>query len=100
MELIKHAAVKAEDGQIFIGKHHADCFHKGFSIKYKMSKKSEDQGFMTSEGRFVGRVEGAEIAFASGQINEPTKKLFSEDLWCPTYNGKHNYDEVKGYVEK
>jgi hypothetical protein len=43
----------------------------------------EEQGFMTSHGRFVGRVLAGEIALASGQIqalNWPPN-LFSEDLW-------------------
>lgn len=50
------------------------------------------QGFLTSDGRFVGRREAREIADAAGQIMEsefvdgiPRKRshpeLFSEDLW-------------------
>ena len=43
----------------------------------------KDQGFLTSTGRYVGRVEAAEIAVSSGQVNELTAppRLFSEDLW-------------------
>ena len=46
----------------------------------------EDQGFLTSTGRYVGREEGLKIAVASGQqmIDHPSrndKELFSEDLW-------------------
>jgi hypothetical protein len=46
----------------------------------------EDQGFITSTGRFVGREEGLSIALASGQpmIDHPSRHdrlLFSEDLW-------------------
>lgn len=46
----------------------------------------EDQGFLTSTGRFVGREEGLQIAVASGQpmIDHPSRHstwLFSEDLW-------------------
>lgn len=104
LEVIKHAAVKSEDGWIFIGKHHADCFHKGFNLSVKMSKKPEDQGFVTSLGRFLGRHEAYNIAMANSQIQErgvkPHKILFSEDLWCPAYEGKYDYDEVKGYVVK
>lgn len=96
-EEIKHAAVKSEDGWIFIGKCHADCFHKAHNINVKMSKKAEDQGFVTSMGRFVQRGEAAKIAFDNGQIVKGTKLLFSEDLWCPSYNGQFDYDEIKGY---
>jgi len=40
------------------------------------------QGFITSTGRFVGRVEAKEIAIASGQITESEySQLYSEDLW-------------------
>lgn len=41
------------------------------------------QGFIESSGRFVGRIEGALVALASGQI-EALKwppNLYSEDLW-------------------
>ncbi len=43
----------------------------------------EEQGFMTSRGRFVGREEGGRIALAAGQT--PALRwgvdLYSEDLW-------------------
>lgn len=46
----------------------------------------EEQGFLTSEGQFVGRVAGLAIAKASGQYGATRKpsgldELFSEDLW-------------------
>lgn len=46
----------------------------------------DDQGFLTSTGRFVGREEALKIALASGQpmIDHPARHqrlLFSEDLW-------------------
>lgn len=44
------------------------------------------QGFMTSENRFVDRLEAAEIAIKSGQVlrnflSNPLIGLFSEDLY-------------------
>lgn len=43
------------------------------------------QGFLTSEGEFVERLEALEIANACGQnpkmANAPHLGLFSEDLW-------------------
>lgn len=100
LEVICHAAVKSKDGEIFIGKHHAECFHKGFDKKIKMSSKADDQGFVTNRNRFVDRQEGAKIALDSGQIDRKTTILFSEDLWSVEYNGKYNYDKEKGYVIK
>lgn len=46
----------------------------------------EDQGFITSTGRYVEREEALRIAIASGQpmIDHPSRHardLFSEDLW-------------------
>lgn len=40
-----------------------------------------EQGFVTDTGEFVDREEGAKIAFECGQIKEPKRILFSEDLW-------------------
>ena len=97
LELIRHAAVISVDGWIFIGKCHGDCFHKAHHLSVKLSSKADDQGFVTNKGRYVGRLEAAELAFTNKQIDEPTSMLFSEDLWCPTYNGKYSYCEIKGY---
>ncbi|MEO5366974.1 MAG: hypothetical protein H7831_11640 [Magnetococcus sp. WYHC-3] len=60
-----------------------------FSIIQKLVGKGYEkpiqgnQGFVTSEGRFVDRVEGAKIAVKSGQIKKLKwpPKLYSEDLW-------------------
>ena len=43
--------------------------------------KSYTQGFITNLDRFVDRKEAAEIAYSSGQINEPVLTLYSEDLY-------------------
>lgn len=98
-ETIKHAAVKSEAGWIFIGKCHADCFHKAHHIKIKMSQKADDQGFITSRGRYVFRGEAAKIAFKSGQTLDDKKILFSEDLWSrhEESNGRYDHDEITGY---
>lgn len=51
---------------------------------------SSYQGFLTSEGRYVNRVEAFYIAFKAGQLTDPDKaaqkaikgpELYSEDLW-------------------
>jgi hypothetical protein len=38
-----------------------------------------EQGFLTDDGRFVSRQEGAKIAYECGQIKEPKTMLYSED---------------------
>ncbi len=40
-----------------------------------------DQGFVTSEGRWLRRAPAAILAFRSGQIQRDKRALFSEDLW-------------------
>ena len=81
-EKIKHAAVKALNGQILLGKCHADCFLKGFSIGLKMSSKSKDQGFFTNKGRFVSRKRAAEIAKFSRQIKPNNGRNFKYLFSC------------------
>lgn len=96
-ETIKHAAVKSKDGRVFMGKSHAECFWQGSNIAVEMSSKADDQGFVTSTGRFVNREEASRLAWYAKQINRDNGYLFSEDLWSPTSNGNHKYDYVKGY---
>lgn len=66
--------------------HHAECiffynsFHGSLARNYK-------QGFLTSKGRFVDRVEGLEIATKNNQIVKKYGNpdlLFSEDMWLLT----------------
>ena len=50
----------------------------------KVSRNLTHQGFLTSRGRFVDRIEAAKIAINAGQIQElqyHDDKLFSEDLY-------------------
>ncbi len=39
------------------------------------------QGFLTSEGRYVGRREAAHIAYFARQIGTQVDELYSEDLF-------------------
>ena len=101
-ELIKHAAVKAENGMIFLGKCHADCFYQGKNVGFKMSDKAEDQGFFTNKRRYVNRKQAARIAKRAGQLDPKDKKrkvshLLSEDIWYQTK--RYVYTPALGYVE-
>lgn len=44
-----------------------------------------EQGFLTSTGRFVNRVEAKHLAIAAGQLRDTSTygkaELFSEDVW-------------------
>ena len=78
---------------IEIGYRHHDILQR---FQGEVSRKSKDQGFYTSEGRFVNREEAAYIALLAGQIDiekcfsvkyvddspiRTLKPLYSEDLY-------------------
>ena len=100
-EIILHAAVKAKNGMILLGKCHADCFWQGDNIGLKMSSKSQDQGFFTNKGRYVDRKTAARIAKRAGQLEPEHKRkvthLISEDIWYQ--RSKYIYCQMRGYTE-
>ncbi len=64
---------------------HGTLMHPMFDLRGRVTVP-EDQGFLTSTGRFVGREEALLITIAAGQqlIDHPSRhptQLFSEDLW-------------------
>lgn len=64
-------------------RHHTVMHAMGNSGIDTTTVATAEQGFITSEGRFVGRELAKDIAWKAGQADEfdhPTK-LFSEDLW-------------------
>jgi len=77
------AAVKDNTGYIWRGHRHADCI---FLIDQQNRHfKNTDQGFITSENRFVTREEGYQLqitagipSFSGGYRGE---RLYSEDLY-------------------
>lgn len=101
IETIKHAAVKSECGKVVTGKSHADCFHKGIlDLQLEMSQREEDQGFVTSTGRYVSREEAQKIAIAAGQVAPTLGNLYSEELWGARSLKKYQYDSENGYCER
>lgn len=98
-EVIKHAAVKSVDGWIFLGKCHADCFHQAHNIGVKMSQSADDQGFVTSHGRYLRRRPAAILAGDAGQVDRKIAILFSEDLWHKEHGGQFQYDPIEGYFK-
>lgn len=85
METIEMAAIRyPETGLIFtmpMPAHHRDI-KAAYTHKHK---KFSEKGFITSEGRFVDRYEGYEIAINAGQYRGTKKaksgELHSENVW-------------------
>lgn len=81
------AAVKATDGTIIRGHRHRDCRDSIVRKDKIPSKKWEDEGFITSTGRFVDREEAFAIMSAIGwESRNPEgyqlcQWLFSEDIY-------------------
>ena len=81
------------EGIVVCGHRHHNCIDimaslgKLRSVKFAPDGVGESiQGFMTSKNRFVDRLEAAEIAISSGQVDRrlldnPLIGLFSEDLY-------------------
>lgn len=100
-EVIKHAAVMSDQGWIFLGKCHADCFNQMRAIGVPLPKGSMNQGFVTNFGRYVSRERANEIAVAADQVNyKQANFLISEMLWSERDYGKYNYDSINGYTLK
>ena len=82
-----HSARNIDYGAVYCGYRHCDCFEL-ISHKYdrlEFVKIGCVQGFLTSDKRFVDRIEGMKIAMNSGQILDIESirgdELYSEDLW-------------------
>lgn len=99
-EEIKHAAVMSDQGWIFIGKCHADCFYQMRNIGVEAPIGSFNQGFVTSYGRFVPRDRALDIAVGAEQCARVGHFLISEMLWSERDAGKCNYDSINGYTLK
>ena len=86
-----------EDGVIICGRRHSDCYAtlKGIVDYYSddaylhLHLNRDEQGFLTSENRFVSRKEAWDIAKENGQIkfgleaseNGELSELISENLY-------------------
>lgn len=63
---------------------HHTLLHAFWDVNRKIVVPPSGQGFLTSEGRYVGREEALKIAMESKQLLKPNfqpHQLFSEDLW-------------------
>lgn len=85
-ETIVAAAIQYEGVTISLPKpaRHAQVMHSCEAFMKDMQIGASCQGFLTSEGRFVNRVQARHIAFIAGQEPKSTggdRDLYSEDLW-------------------
>ena len=87
---ILHASIKYKE-DIYIGRDHGEAYLK---LPKENIGKGIIQGFVTSENKFVGRVEASKIAYEAGQTMEDRKYLISEELW---FFGDHSYNKKIGY---
>lgn len=76
MKAIKQAAI-LYNGVVFKGDRHRNIISNYPHVNLKQGK----EGFLTSSGMFLDRVEAAKIAYMTGQIKSKKKKLISEDLY-------------------
>lgn len=83
-EKIIMAAVKHPDGSIFSVERPGRHAHVIYCMSRLDKNITQLQGFVTSHGRFVNRVDGLKVAQAANQLltkTHPKSQLFSEDLW-------------------
>ena len=73
--------------KIEIGYRHHDIWERFFDeLKIPGDREPDTNGFYTSKGRFVSRVEGMKIAYEAGQVDESQAKWTQEDIddtWLP-----------------
>ena len=79
-EFVIESAILYKD-KTYTGRRHCDIIALIIQETGVYSVRGEEQGFVTSSGRFVSRNEAAEIAFRNGQIKSSKGRLFSEDLY-------------------
>lgn len=83
METIERVAIRTSEGTVYSvwrPKRHHDllAFLRAHTLPIPAI---ENQGFITSTGRFVSRSEAAQVALAAGHIASTQLHLLSEHLW-------------------
>lgn len=91
MERCICAAIRLQDGRIIRGHRHSDCINTAIDWQDAGQDigllRCAEQGFLTSEQRFVNRTEAAALERAAGLLSAMTGQpfdstcLFSEDLY-------------------
>lgn len=78
------AAIKLKNGKVFSGRRHGECLVLAFFLGF--DHRRAIQGFVTSKGRFVDRLEGRKLQDAAGIPSHDPRgyrgdSLYSEDLY-------------------
>lgn len=70
-------------GYVICGRRHHNCFATAaiFDKERNYLKHEKEQGFLTSEDRFLTREEAHQLFVANGGTPEYNDRLFSEDLY-------------------
>jgi len=82
MREVRVAAIQCTCGEkpvVITGRDHGIIIGRFAARGHKTPVRCE-QGFIDSQGQFIGRAEAAQIAFAAGQIEKEKPYLCSEDL--------------------
>lgn len=85
-EYILCAAIKItinDETIIISGYRHGDCFNIVHKLCPNKHINQDEQGFLTSSGRFVDRIEAKKIAKQANQLIRDSifSKLISEDIY-------------------
>jgi hypothetical protein len=82
------SAWKTADGQLITGRRHPDCLAEMADRGLERLKQPDEDGFLTSKGRFVTRREGRMLQDAAGIPSASADgkgyrgdSLYSEDLY-------------------
>lgn len=86
VERIVAAAIQHEGVTISLPKpaRHGQILHCAEQFLPEHALGAACQGFLTSEGRFVNRIQARQLAWIAGQQPKETanaRDLYSEDLW-------------------
>ena len=81
-EIALNAAIR-KDGLLYVMERpyrHHDLI-RGMALAGHSAPVGGEQGFITSEGRFVSREEAGVLAFSAGQTDRPIMSLLTENVW-------------------
>jgi hypothetical protein len=102
--MIVSSAVKLEDGRVFVGRRHGDCYtHMMEILQLTLNELPLDnsiQGFLTDKGQFLNRQVAYWIALDCEQCKEQFwtgKKYFNleptpKEEWKPMLISEHLWD--------
>jgi len=78
-----HQPINISKGFVISGRRHHNIFStiSILNTTTDIKKLNKIQGFLTNYDRFVDRIEAADIAIKSGQIESSKKILYSEDIY-------------------